>query len=296
MRSEREMMDLILGVAKADGRIRAAYLNGSRANPRVAKDPYRDYDVVYVVEETASFLADKGWISVFGEPAIVQEPDSNDLGWGIGHDFSRSYTWLMLFTDFTRIDLHIETAEAALEGYGTDTLTLPLLDKDGILPALPPSDDTGYRIQRPSKSHYDGCCNEFWWCLNNVAKGIVRDQLPYAMRMYTGVVLPELENMTAWRIGIETDFSVSVGMWGKQFRKYLSPERYERYRKTYPDGDYAHFWEAVFTACALFRELGGEVGAHFGYAYPVSEDGHMMRYLRYMQDEFKRIRKGGNPT
>ena len=133
MRSEQEMMDLILGVAKADGRIRAAYLNGSRANPRVAKDPYRDYDVVYVVEETASFLADKGWISVFGEPAIVQEPDSNDLGWGIGHDFSRSYTWLMLFTDFTRIDLHIETAEAALEGYGTDTLTLPLLDKDGIL-------------------------------------------------------------------------------------------------------------------------------------------------------------------
>ena len=129
-----------------------------------------------------------------------------------------------------------------------------------------------------------------------MAKGIVRDQLPYAMRMYTGVVLPELENMTAWRIGIETDFSVSVGMWGKQFRKYLSPERYERYRKTYPDGDYAHFWEAVFTACALFRELGGEVGAHFGYAYPVSEDGHMMRYLRYMQDEFKRIRKGGNPT
>ena len=90
MRSEQEMMDLILGVAKADGRIRAAYLNGSRANPRVAKDPYRDYDVVYVVEETASFLADKGWISVFGEPAIVQEPDSNDLGWGIGHDFSRA--------------------------------------------------------------------------------------------------------------------------------------------------------------------------------------------------------------
>ena len=45
-----------------------------------------------------------------------------------------------------------------------------------------------------------------------------------------------------------------------------------------------------------FRELGGEVGAHFGYAYPVSEDGHMMRYLRYMQDECKRIRKGGNPT
>lgn len=287
MRSEQEMMDLIRGVAKADERIRAVYMNGSRTNPHVAEDPYRDYDVVYVVTETAAFLADKGWIAVFGEPAMIQEPDSNDLGWGIGHDPDRSYTWLMLFQDGNRIDLHIETVDAALERYGSDTLTLPLLDKDGILPALPPPDDTGYWVQRPDKPRYDGCCNEFWWCLNNVAKGIVRDQLSYAMRMYTGTVLHELESMTGWYIGTRTDFSVSVGLGGKYFKKYLSPGQYELYRQVYPDGDYAHFWESLFTACRLFRDLAREVGSYFGYSYPERDDANMTRYLLGMQEAYQ---------
>ena len=52
MRTEKEMMDLILGVAKKDERIRAVYMNGSRTNPNAARDILQDYDIVYVVEET----------------------------------------------------------------------------------------------------------------------------------------------------------------------------------------------------------------------------------------------------
>ena len=215
-----------------------------------------------------------------------QEPDSNDLGWGMDHDFSRSYTWLMLFQDGCRIDLHIETVEAVLETYGSDTLTLPLLDKDGILRPLPPPDDSGYRVTKPGNPQYDGCCNEFWWCLNNVAKGLVRGQLPYAMRMYTGVVHPELERMTAWYIGTETDFGVSVGMWGKYFQKLLPPPLYARYASTYAAGDSRCLWNAVFEACALFRELARAVGGRLGYPYPEGDDAHMTRYLLQMQAEY----------
>lgn len=46
MRSQEEMFRLILETAQADERIRAAFLNGSRANPKVEPDRYRDYDVV----------------------------------------------------------------------------------------------------------------------------------------------------------------------------------------------------------------------------------------------------------
>lgn len=42
MRTEQEMMDLILGVAKTDERIQAVLLVGSRANPTVPKDSYRE--------------------------------------------------------------------------------------------------------------------------------------------------------------------------------------------------------------------------------------------------------------
>jgi aminoglycoside 6-adenylyltransferase len=284
MRTEQEMFNLILSIANKDERIRAVYMNGSRTNPNVVKDKYQDYDIVYVVTETESFLADKTWISIFGEIAIVQEPDSNDLGWGLNADYSRSYTWLMLFKDGTRIDLHIEIKEETDRVYITDSLTVPLLDKDDILPQILASNDKGYWIQKPSKAKYDGCCNEFWWCLNNVAKGLVRDQIPYVSRMYNEVVHIELDKMLEWYIGINTDFSVSVGMWGKYFKKYLPTELYEAYIKTYLN--YENLWESIFNACELFRTVAPVVGKHFGYQYNQSYDENMMQYLiRMMNNE-----------
>ena len=283
MRTEREMFDLILGIAKTDERVRAVYMNGSRANPNVPKDKYQDYDIVYVVTETASFLSDKGWISVFGEIAMVQEPDSNDLGWGQNVDFSRSYAWLILFQDDTRIDLQIQTVEAMLESYTTDSLTVPLLDKDGVLPSIPPTNDRNYWVQKPTQPQYDGCCNEFWWCLNNVAKGIARDQLPYAMRMYGQIVHGELDKMLDWFIGTRTDFSVSVGMWGKYYKKYLPPELYELYRATYATGNYDDLWAAIFAACEIFRATAPSVGKHFGYGYNQRDDDNMTAYLLRMK-------------
>lgn len=46
MRTEAEMYRLILEKARADERIRAVYMNGSRTNPNVPKDIFQDYDVV----------------------------------------------------------------------------------------------------------------------------------------------------------------------------------------------------------------------------------------------------------
>ena len=283
MRAEQEMMNLILNIAKADERIRAVYMNGSRANPNVKKDDFRDYDVVYVVTETASFINDKEWVLRFGEPLIIQEPDSNDLCWGINHDFTRGYGWLMLFEDGTRIDLHIEIKEETDKNFIDDTLTIPLLDKDGIFPNIPQSNDSGYWIKPPAKEKYYGCCNEFWWCLNNVAKGIAREQLPYAMRMYTEVVHIELEKMTEWYIGLKNNFSVTSGMWGKYFEKYLPQELYNAYIRTYSGGDYDNLWAAIFTACDLFHTLALTVAKHCGLTYRQNEEDGMREYLRMVR-------------
>jgi len=134
------------------------------------------------------------------------------------------------------------------------------------------------------KEKYYGCCNEFWWCLNNVAKGIVRDQLLYAMRMYTEIVHIELEKMAEWFIGIEHNFSVTSGMWGKYFKKYLPTELYEMYTKTYSNGDYEHLWTAIFIACDLFHTLALSVAAHFGFTYRQNEEDGMREYLRMVRE------------
>ncbi len=281
MRTEKEILDLILTIAKGDQRIRAVYMNGSRVNSAIEKDIYQDYDIVYVVTETESFLADRDWLANFGEPAMVQEPDSKDFGWGQDADYSRSYSWLMLFKDGSRIDLKIQTIRTMQEEYPQSTLTEPLLDKDNILPVSPPSSDSGYLVKEPEKSQYYGCCNEFWWCLNGVAKGIVRDQIPYAMRMYYETVHCELDKMLTWYIGIETNFSVNVGKWGRYFKKYLSAELYGLYTRTY--ANYGDLWRAIFATTALFRTVADRVGKHFGYEYNINDDANMMQYLFKMK-------------
>ena len=70
MRTENEMYSLILEVAKNDDRIKAVYMNGSRANENVPKDMFQDYDIVYVVEETQSFIEDKDWGSGFRRDSL----------------------------------------------------------------------------------------------------------------------------------------------------------------------------------------------------------------------------------
>ena len=104
MRSEREMLELIVDTARADERIRVVILNGSRANPDAPSDPFQDYDIVYVVTDVAPFIHNYEWLKRFGEIMILQMPE------GMGDPPPRDdggFSYLMQFTDGNRIDLGI---------------------------------------------------------------------------------------------------------------------------------------------------------------------------------------------
>ncbi|ETI68250.1 aminoglycoside 6-adenylyltransferase [Neobacillus vireti] len=284
MRSEKEMFDLILGIAQKDERIRAVYMNGSRTNPNAPKDIFQDYDIVYVVTETASFIKDENWINCFGDLLMIQEPDKNDKSVGEDMDFDRSYGYLMLFTDGNRIDLHIEIIDTMNAEYGNDKLTVPLLDKDNILPHIPAPTDIDYQVNKSTEAMFFSCCNDFWWCLQNVAKGIWRDELPYAKQMFEYVIRARLDEMVSWWVGINHDFEVSTGKMGKYFKKYLSESYWEMYEKTYSDYDYGNFWGAIFTTCELFRRLAEEVADNLLFTYPMEDDKNMTEYLKHVRN------------
>lgn len=281
MRSEKEMMDLILSVAKKNQRIRAVYMNGSRTNPTLEEDLFQDYDIVYVVTETSSFLKDEQWVDVFGERLMMQEPDKNDQG--MDGDFADFYGYLMLFTDGNRMDLHIETIPHMQAYYGKDKLTVPLLDKDDLLPVIPEATDEDYHVQKPTEEEYHACCNNFWWCQQNVAKSLWRDEMPYAQFMLECIIRRDLDQMVSWWVGIETGFQVSTGKAGNYFKKLLPEETWEMYTATYADGDSEHIWEALFAAGELFRTLANDVADEFAYTYKRDEDENMTRYLKQVR-------------
>ncbi len=273
MRTEKEMFDLILGVAKTDERVRAVVLNGSRADPNAPRDKYQDYDIIYVVKDFDTFTTDHSWIDVFGQRLMLQMPEAMRYPSGEGH-----FNWMMLLDDGNRIDMTLIPIQK-LELVGNDSLSVPLLDKDGILPLFPAANDKDYVIKPPSELFFLSCCNNFWWCLQNVAKGLARDELPYAMMMYHNVVRMELHDMADWYIGLNNDFSVSSGKMGKYYKRYLPDRLYQQYCDTYSRGTSDEIWRSIFALCDLFHVLALQVAKHFHFSYRQDDENGIREYL-----------------
>ncbi|WP_274655382.1 aminoglycoside 6-adenylyltransferase [Paenibacillus humicola] len=280
MRSEQEMLRLIVDFAREDERIRAVIMNGSRVNPDAPRDFFQDYDIVYIVAEVAPFVRDREWVRRFGDMMIMQTPDEMDEP-SIAPEERTSFAYLMQFADGNRIDLTL-FAKSALPRLGRDSLSRLLLDKDGCIEPFPEPHRGDYAVKPPSAADFANCCNEFWWVSTYIAKGLWRRELPYAKAMFEGPVRAMLIRMLEWHIGVSSDFTADSGKNVKYAEKHLAPELWRRLLRTYPDGDYEHMWASLFAMGELFRDLAADVGNRFGYAYPEEDDRKVTAHLKHV--------------
>lgn len=277
MRTEQEMFNLILSIAKNDERIRAVFMNGSRTNINAKKDIFQDYDIEFVVKETRSFREDKNWIDKFGERLYMQYPEGNSFFPG---DVENCYAWLIQFTDGNRLDLTVSTLTQALQHIEADKLCKLLLDKDKCLPNIPEATDEVHWVKKPTECQFKDACNEFWWCLNNVAKGLWREEVPYVMDMLNYAVRPWLILLLGWKIGFDTNFTVSTGKSGKYMYRWLKKEEWDTFFKTYPSGDVNDIWKSVFIMCDQFNDIAREVSYKLNVEYNEVEANNSLRFLQ----------------
>lgn len=279
MRSEAEMLELIVGAARRDDRVRAVLLNGSRANPSVPPDRFQDFDIVYLVMEMGSFTRDHRWIDQFGERVILQMPETMGTP---PPESDRSFAYLMQFTDGNRIDLTLKLIPD-FTASKPDSLSVLLLDKDDVIGSLPPASDRDYWPTPPSEKEFFDCCNEFWWLCPYVAKGLQRGQLLYAKHAFDQLLRPQLISILVWHAGITTGFTRSFGSYEKYLPQFLDREAEEMLRQTYSDTDPENIWTALFTAGALFRIAANRVAAEFGFSYPHADDERVTAYLHQVR-------------
>jgi aminoglycoside 6-adenylyltransferase len=280
MRSEQEMLDLILRTAREDERIRAVVLNGSRANPNAPRDPFQDYDIVYLVSEMQPFVHNLEWIERFGEMMVMQLPDEMA---GEENNAPVSYAYLMQFMDGNRIDLTIHPLEQ-LAAMGRDSLSVLLLDKDGIVEPYPPANDRDYWPQPPSERQFFECCNEFWWVSPYVAKALWRDEFLHARQLLEQPLREQLMKCLTWYVGGKTGYALGLGKGGKRFVEHLGPEEWDLLLRTYADADVERTWEALLAMAALFRSAALSVAADYGYPYPHEDDRRVTAHLHYVRD------------
>lgn len=279
MRTEQEMLDVILGFARREERVRAVIMNGSRVNPNAPKDIFQDYDVVYMVTDMPAMLADRSWLKVFGELMIMQTPD--EMG-GSSAQQRDGFAFLMQFADGNRIDLTLHPADKA-HTLTADSLSVLLLDKDGRFPPFPPPSDKDYLRQPPAAKEFADCCNEFWWVSTYVAKGLWREELPYAKAMLDQYVREALMNMLAWYAGMKKGWHLSPGKCGKYLEKLVEPELWHLFVQTYADGQYANIWDSLFAACGLFRRTALALADKYGLPYPHEDDRRVFAHLLHVR-------------
>ena len=279
MRSEKEMLDLILTYARDHDDVRAVVMNGSRVNPDAKKDPFQDYDVVYFVRSVEPFRRNAEVVRYFGEIMILQTPEDMDdpPAEGDGH-----YTYLMQFLDGNRIDLSFYALEQ-VELIIKDSLSLVLLDKDELIGELPPPSDVGYLPKKPSAKAFDDCCNEFWWLNPYVAKGLWRDRTDllkvHARHADERAVL----KMLTWYFGVQTGFQKSPGKLGKYLKGQIGEDLWALLERTYSDSQLDNIWEALFSMDDLFRQIANAVADCFKFNYPEQDDIHVSNYVRHIR-------------
>jgi aminoglycoside 6-adenylyltransferase len=273
------MLELIVNTAQSDDRIRAVIMSGSRADPNARRDIFQDFDVVYLVTDVASFRDDRAWINRFGEIMVLQTPEAMEDPPPVNDG---RFTYLMQFTDGNRIDLTLLPI-ARLREFKRESLSLLLLDKDGIVEPFPAPGESDYLPRPPTAKAFSDCCNEFWWVCPYVAKGLWREEIIYAKYMLDQVVREQLRKMLTWHVGVKTQFLRGPGNLGKHLKQYLEPELWAMLEKTYSDAGYENTWDALYMTCDLFRVAANQVAEHFGFDYPRGDDEKVSAHLKHVR-------------
>ncbi|WP_027632395.1 aminoglycoside 6-adenylyltransferase [Clostridium hydrogeniformans] len=284
MRSEEEIMDSILKTAKEDGRIRAVYMSGSRIDPNATHDKYSDFDIVYIVKDIRSFTNNEQWLDGFGDLLIMQKP----VDWynhSYDYNSTESFTYLMQFKDGNRIDLTLIDIRNIQDTIKDREPRVILLDKDKIDGLDTIEVGNYYYIQKPTAEEFKDCCNEFWWLSINVGKGLCREEFMFVKSLMEGYEMNMFLKMLKWKIGIDYDFSVSIGKHYKYLKRYLSKKDMDRFTNLFPNGTYNDIWDKFFETCKFFHEIESKVAMYFKFEYFKDEAENIMEYLNAMKEE-----------
>ena len=240
MRSENQMLDLILQTAK-DLQVEAVALSGSRTNPKAPKDEFQDYDVVYLVEDLESLLADLTWLDQFGQRMIEQHVS-------LGH----RRLFLLLFEDGNRIDLTLCPKEHIQEWVASEADFTVLEDPQKLFAAYQPNPQR-YWSEPATAADFEKSCNEFWWVSAYVVKGIRRHHLVYAADHLYEICQKEMLKVLAWQVAAEKG-TVDIGKNYKYLFQHLPAEKEEAFTALLDFSDQEKLTQSLLATMNLFHQ------------------------------------------
>lgn len=159
-----------------------------------------------------------------------------------------------------------------------------LLDKDGLTANLKPPTFEAFLPTPPDEITYQRIIEEFFHETTYVAKLQWRDELMPAKYSLDNIMkINYLRQILEWQAGIENDWVVQPGVFGKGLKKHMDSETWSELERTFTGAEIEGNWKALFATIALFRRVAAQVGDQLGYKYPFQLDERMMDCLRRVQ-------------
>lgn len=271
MRNEQHVFTQILAFAHAEDNVRAVMQNGSRVNPNTPQDIWQDYDIVFFIRDYMNmpYKKDQNWINQFGELCIKQVNEEEGVIY-----------FLMQFKDGIRIDLCFRDIKDIDLVAKQDSLSKILLDKDNLALVLPPPNDSTYHVRMPTEQEFTELINEAFWIMPYIAKGILRDELPYVKYMFDVVFIGCIRKLLCWYIGSEHNWSINPGSCEKWFKRYLSPSLYTEFVALFPTTSYDEIWTCLLKSGDFIRKIGLVLAERLSFPYNMQDDENVREFLR----------------
>ena len=264
MRTETEMLDLILQIAKTL-QVKAVAMSGSRTNPKAPKDEFQDYDVVYVVDDLDNLTSDLSWLDLFGKRIIEQEV-------GFGH----RRLFLMLFEDGNRIDLTLCPKDHIQEWVDSEAGFTVFEDPEHL---FEPYSQNLERYWTPpaTETNFVKSCNEFWWVSAYVVKGICRKQVIYATDHLYGICQQEFLKILAWQVASDRG-KVDIGKNYKYLFNYLPAEQKKEFSDLLDFSSLDKITQSLFDTMQLFHQEARYLANKMGFNYDKEVAEKMIEY------------------
>ncbi|MDT2756862.1 aminoglycoside 6-adenylyltransferase [Enterococcus asini] len=284
MRSEAEMMALILQVGQNLPEVKAVALGGSRANVNVPKDCFQDYDVVYFVKDKEKLLADRSWLQDFGQILIQQTPEEMSL---FPPSLGERFTFLMLFEDGNRIDLMLCPLTSIAQWQKEEPFSKVLWDPNGLLKEVSQPSDKTFWLEKPTEAQFQDCCNEFWWVSTYVVKGLWRKEYYYATDHLYEICQKELRRLWRWQVGSDSHWQQSLGKNDKYLFTQLSQPKLDLAMAIADFSNFEGVWQSLVATQKLFHQGALIFAKKNQYHYDETTAINVLDYTKQWYDKFK---------
>lgn len=281
MKGRNEKLEQIVNWAGSNPDIRAALLTSSLVNPYAPVDHFSDLDIELVFQSRKAYEENNEWIKLFGEPiSMVEEDDTVFDG--------KHAMKMVLYRDHVKVDFKLYQVSEFSEEMKAQTLPDDwdlgykiLIDKDGLTKGLKAPTYQSIMIHQPTEKKFKQLLNDFWWDTTYVAKCLKRGDIFYAKFMSENILRTDyLVPLIEWYIASTHHWNnITTNKHGRLFKKYLSPELWNRVEATFSGCDIEENWTALLAFADLVHELGTALSEKLNFEYPAQHETDIRNYL-----------------